>query len=59
MLAAIPDGGITGDRDLVSDVAASGVRLPVAAGGTLELWPVTRPGRDGPLVVGYRVRITP
>jgi hypothetical protein len=59
MLAAIPDGGITGERDLVSDVAASGVRLPMSTGGTLELRPVTRPGRDGPLVVGYRVRVTP
>lgn len=59
LLAAIPDGGITGDRDLVSEVAASGVRLPIATGGTLELRPVTRPGRDGPLVVGYRARVTP
>ena len=59
MLAAIPDGGITGDRNLVSEVAASGVRLPIATGGTLELWPVTRPGRDGPLVVGYWARVTP
>ncbi len=59
MLAALPDGAITGDRDLVSEVAVRGVRLPVPTGGTLELWPVTRPGRDGPLVVGYRARVTP
>jgi hypothetical protein len=59
MLATIPDGGLTGDRDLVSEVAATGVRLPIATGGTLDLLPVTRPGRDGPLVVGYRVRVTP
>lgn len=59
MLTALPDGAITGDRDLVSEVAVRGVRLPVPAGGTLELWPVTRPGRDGPLVVGYRARVTP
>jgi len=59
MLAALPEGAITGNRDLVSEVAVRGVRLPVPAGGTLELWPVTRPGRDGPLVVGYRVRVTP
>jgi hypothetical protein len=59
MLAALPVGAITGDRDLVSEVAVRGVRLPVPAGGTLELWPVTRPGRDGPLVVGYRARVTP
>ena len=59
MLAALPDGAITGDRDLVSEVAVRGVRLPAPGGGTLELWPVTRPGRDGPLVVGYRARVTP
>ena len=59
MLAALPEGAITGNRDLVSEVAVRGVRLPVPTGGTLELWPVTRPGRDGPLVVGYRVRVTP
>ena len=59
MLATLPAGAITGDRDLVSEVAVRGVRLPVPAGGTLELWPVTRPGRDGPLVVGYRARVTP
>ncbi|HEX6597988.1 MAG TPA: hypothetical protein VF034_01615 [Gemmatimonadaceae bacterium] len=59
MLATLPDGAITGDRDLVSEVTVRGVRLPIPAGGTIELWPVTRPGRDGPLVVGYRARVTP
>jgi len=59
MLAALPDGAITGGQDLVSEAAVRGVRLPIPAGGTLELWPVTRPGRDGPLVVGYRARVTP
>jgi hypothetical protein len=59
MLTALPDGAITGDRDLVSEVAVRGVRLPIPARGTLEIWPVTRPGRDGPLVVGYRARATP
>lgn len=59
MLAALPEGAITGGRDLVSEVAVRGVRLAIPTGGTLELWPVTRPGRDGPLVVGYRARVTP
>lgn len=59
MLSALPEGAITGGRDLVSEVAVRGVRLPIPTGGTLELWPVTRPGRDGPLVVGYRARVTP
>jgi hypothetical protein len=59
MLAALPEGAITGGLDLVSEVAVRGVRLAIPTGGTLELWPVTRPGRDGPLVVGYRARVTP
>ncbi len=59
MLAALPEGAITGNRDLVSEVAVRGVRLPAPGGGMLELWPLTRPGRDGPLVIGYRVRVTP
>lgn len=59
LLSTLPQGAITGDRDLVSEVAVRGVRLPIPAAGTLELWPVTRPGRDGPLVVGYRARVTP
>jgi hypothetical protein len=59
LLAALPEGAIAGGRDLVNEVAVHGVRLPIPTGGTLELWPVTRPGRDGPLVVGYRVRATP
>lgn len=59
VLAAIPDGTMTGGRDLVSDVTTSGVKLTIPTGGTLDLLPVTRPGRDGPLVVGYRVRVTP
>ena len=58
-LAALPEGAIAGGRDLVNEVAVHGVRLPIPTGGTLELWPVTRSGRDGPLVVGYRVRATP
>lgn len=59
MLAALPEGAITGNRDLVNEVAVRGVQLSAPGGGVLELWPVIRPGRDGPLVVGYRVRATP
>lgn len=59
ILAALPDGAITEGQDLVTELAARGVRLAIPAGGALELRPVTRPGRDGPLVVGYRARVTP
>jgi hypothetical protein len=41
-------------RDLVGDVAVTGLRLPLPAGrGSLAVWPRTRPGQDGPLVVSY------
>ena len=57
LLASVPAGGLAAGRDLVTEVAAHGVRLPLAGGDTLELWPQTRPGQDGPLVVSYRARI--
>ena len=57
LLRSIPSGGLAAGRDLVTEVAAHGIRLPVAGGDTLELWPGTRPGQDGPLVVSYRTRV--
>jgi hypothetical protein len=57
LLASVPAGGLAAGRDLVTEVAAHGIRLPLAGGDTLELWPQTRPGHDGPLVVSYRARL--
>lgn len=59
LLASIPAGGLTDGRDLITELAVRGIHLPLAAGDTLVLWPQTRPGRDGPLVVSYRARLTP
>jgi hypothetical protein len=54
-LAAIPDGALlTGD--LLTELPDRGLHLPLGTGWTLDLWPETRPGRDGPLVVSYRVQ---
>lgn len=58
VLRAIPAGGIIGSVDLLTELPARGAHLKVAAGWTLDLWPETRPGQDGPLVVGYRARMT-
>lgn len=42
---------------LVSDLPVSGLRFALANGWELRLWPETRPGRDGPLVVSYRTTL--
>lgn len=57
VLRAIPDGGIVGGVDLLSDLPKRGVHLRVADGWTLDLWPETRPGQDGPLMVSYWARV--
>ena len=58
VLRTIPTGGIVGGVELLTDLPRRGAHLKVAAGWTLDLWPETRPGKDGPLVVGYRARMT-
>ncbi len=51
-LAAVPAGRLASAGDLLTELPTRGVRL-ATPGGTLALWPATRPGRDGPLVVTY------
>jgi len=54
LLARVRPGELTGGGDLVAELPTRGIRLSLADGATLALWPETRPGRDGPLVVSYR-----
>jgi hypothetical protein len=54
ILARVPQGAMA-SGDLVSQLTAQGIRLPTYAGWTLSVWPETRPGQDGPLVVSYRL----
>jgi hypothetical protein len=58
VLRAIPDGGIVGDVDLLTELPKRGVHLRVGDGWTLDMWPLTRPGQDGPLVVSYWARVS-
>ena len=51
-LAAVPRGRLTAPGDLLTELPRRGLRL-ATPNGTLALWPATRPGRDGPLVVTY------
>jgi hypothetical protein len=54
ILAGIAPGALIGAVDLLNDLPTRGLHFRAADGRTLSLWPETRPGRDGPLVVAYR-----
>lgn len=56
-LAGVPAGRLASPNELVTTLPARGVHLAAPGGARLVLWPETRPGRDGPLAVGYRVTI--
>lgn len=58
LLAAVKPGTLVGGDDLVTELPERGIRLAHPSGAALVLWPETRPGRDGPLVVAYRVTVT-
>jgi hypothetical protein len=58
VLRAIPEGDIGVGADLLTELPKRGVHLKVAEGWTLDLWPETRAGQDGPVVVSYRARIS-
>jgi hypothetical protein len=58
VLATVAAGELIRGVDPTTTAATHGVYLPVAAGWSLALWPETRPGRDGPLIVTYRTALT-
>lgn len=52
-LDSIATGTLVRGGDLLTELPTRG--FPLAVGEEqLRVWPITRPGRDGPLVVGYR-----
>ena len=53
-LRALPVGTVARAGDLVTTLAERGFQIPLAGGRTIAVWPETRVGRDGPLVVAYR-----
>jgi len=57
-IRAIPDGGIVRQGDLFTELSERGVRIPLGTGAAIALYPISRPGRDGPLVTQYRVTVT-
>jgi hypothetical protein len=58
LLSSIPEGALVEPVDLVTEIAERGVELDAGNGWKVALWPETRPGEDGPLVVSYRVAVT-
>jgi hypothetical protein len=53
-LRALPEGAIARAGDLMTTLPERGFHIPLTDGRTIGVWPVTRVGRDGPLVVAYR-----
>ncbi len=58
ILATVAAGHLIRGADPTMTTATHGVYLPLASGWSLALWPETRPGRDGPLIVTYRTALT-
>jgi hypothetical protein len=56
-LAAIPTGTLIPPQGLLTDLPHQGLYIPILGGPTLRVWPETRPGEDGPLVIRYRVLV--
>lgn len=54
-LDSIPSGTLVRGGNLLTDLPTRGFTLRIAGTDDLRVWPITRAGRDGPLVVGYRV----
>lgn len=57
ILARIPRGSLTASGGLLTELPRRGFRLALGTGWMLALWPGTRTGHDGPLVVAYRASV--
>lgn len=57
LLAKIPAGRMARGGDLLTDLPTRGLRLALGEGWVLAVWPETRIGHDGPLVVDYRTTV--
>jgi len=53
-LDSIPTGQFVYGADILTQLPARGVALSLPRARTLRVWPITRPGRDGPIIVAYR-----
>jgi len=58
-LRALPVGAMARAGDLVTTLPEQGFHIPLQGGRTIAVWPETRQGRDGPLVIAYRAVASP
>jgi hypothetical protein len=59
VMRKLPFGAIATQGDLINELPTRGIRIPVDSAWVIRLVPETRTGKDGPLVVRYRVRLVP
>lgn len=57
-LDSVPEGTFARGGDLLNELPTRGITLELPDGHELRVYPITRPGRDGPLVVAYRASAT-
>ncbi len=55
LLADVPAGQLTASGDLLAYLPVHGIHLPASGEPVLTLWPETRPGSEGALVIAFRV----
>jgi hypothetical protein len=56
-LATLPMGEIARQGNLLTELPARGVRIPIGSAWEVRVLPVIRPGVAGPLVVKYRTMV--
>lgn len=57
LLAKIPSGALASQGNLLSELPVRGLKVPIDDAWMIALYPETRPGQDGLLVVRYRVSV--
>jgi hypothetical protein len=54
VLARVPAGAMARQGNLMTELPSRGIRIPMSSAWELRVYPETRQGQDGPLVVRYR-----
>jgi hypothetical protein len=56
-LAKLPIGALASQGNLITELPSTGVRIPVGSVWEIRVYPETRKGLDGPLVIRYRTTV--
>jgi hypothetical protein len=56
-LAKLPVGTLANQGNLITELPSTGVRIPVGSVWEIRVYPETRKGLDGPLVIRYRTTV--